>query len=474
MFALTALKIWFPVLFLAIVGIGARFSASNPAYTAAELDHHLRISEAKFVITENVHLPVVYEAARKNDIAHSHIFLRRDEDEDENENHISLQKLLVRPFAKHASCSVMFGFDNEQMSKYTIAVLCSTSGTTGLPKVAAKSHHSLVTESEAIEDSVMKPYQVRRLLTVPFFHGFGFPLAVLSVLRFGHTTYVMRQFEQSQFLGAIDRYNITETAMPPPLIVRFLGMPKEDCSALRSLKLVWTGGAPLKADTQDAALGIFGHKARIVQVWGMTEAGWFTTFQYPERDSSGSVGRLLATYDAKVIDEHGNKVTGSEQKGEILVRGPMNMLGYHNDPESTDSTITEDGWLRTGDLGTITEDGKIYIVDRLKDLIKLRAWQVSPAELESRLLAHDDILDAAVIGIPFPEEATELPRAYIVRRADSSPQKDEIKDFMMRSLAKHKVRECQIRFCDSIPKSATGKILKKVLREAAAKEGKAC
>ena len=164
------------------------------------------------------------------------------------------------------------------------------------------------------------PSKVRRLLCVPFLHGFGAPLAVISALRSGHTTYVMRRFEEVQFLGSIERFSITETAMPPPLLIKFMAMPAEKLSMLKNLHLIWSGvgaltlkqndkadvpqGAPMAAETQNDAVTMFAAGARICQVWGMTEGGWMTTFHYPEADYTGSVGRLIATYEAKYMVHH--------------------------------------------------------------------------------------------------------------------------------------------------------------------------
>lgn len=199
---------------------------------------------------------------------------------------------------KHAS-KKWTSFDNEDEAKNTIATLNSTSGTTGFPKLAARSHYSLVMDSIAVADKRDKPYEVKRLLCTPFFHAFTSPLAIIDALRNGHPTFVMSRFDQAKFLHAVQHFKITETAMPPPMMIKFLAMDMESRRALRNLQLVWSGGAPMAAETQARAVAMFGIGARICQVWGMTEGGWFTTFQYPAADTTGSVGCLLATYEAK-------------------------------------------------------------------------------------------------------------------------------------------------------------------------------
>ncbi|GAB7351065.1 hypothetical protein MBLNU459_g1543t2 [Dothideomycetes sp. NU459] len=334
--------------------------------------------------------------------------------------------------------------------------------------MAVRSHLSWVVENQAIEERAKKSYTVRRLLTAPFFHAFAAPLALVSALRSGHTTYVLHRYNQDDFLSAIKNLKITETAMPPPLIVRFLALPAEPLKMLSSVQLVWSGGAPLAKEIQNEALRMFAPKARICQVYGMTEGGWMTTFLYPESDREGSVGRLIGSYEAKIVDDDGQQI--EDAPGEILIRGPINMREYLNNEAATRDVFDSNQWLRTGDVGYFDMDGKLYVSDRKKELIKVRGWQVAPGELEGCLLKHEDIVDAAVIGIPRPLEASEVPRAYLVRKEGSTVSAKEIVQFLLQYLSKYKVGECEVQFCDSIPKSSTGKILRKILREQSERE----
>ncbi|GAB7340312.1 hypothetical protein MBLNU457_6766t2 [Dothideomycetes sp. NU457] len=465
--------IWFPVMFLAILGAGATFTAANPAYTVQELSHHIKASETAWIITEPSLLFQAHDAARHETL--SSVPLTQ---------HTTVQELMASartqvgtaPSAALSLTSLpnvrakpsrdsMTHTESWYSRSHTIATLNSTSGTTGMPKMAARSHHSLIAEAESIEDSTRKPYEVRRLLTIPFFHAFGAPLALINALRFGHTTYVMRKFDQAQYLAAMQRFNITETAMPPPLLLRFQEMPEIERAMLKSIRQVWCGGAPISAEAQNKALGMFAPEARIVQVWGMTETGWLTTFKYPESDTTGSVGRFLPTFQAKIVDEHGRELTQPDQVGELLVKGASNMIGYYNNPEATAQIFDYEGWLRTGDLGRIASNGKVYIIDRLKELIKVRGWQVAPAEIEGRLLEHPSIVDAAVIGVPAPEKGTEIPRAYVVIREGHTVNRAQLMDHLRQSLAKYKVNDCEIFRCYNIPKSPSGKILRKTIRK---------
>lgn len=198
----------------------------------------------------------------------------------------------------------------------------------------------------------------------------------------------MRRYQHRDFLHTVSRHQITETALVPPVILKYLTCPEDEQKHLKSLKLVWCGGAPLDRDSQAAAEALFAGDARIVQVYGMTECGWICTFLYPEHDDSGSVGRLLPGFQAALLDDDDNPIHDGETRGELCVKGPMMMKAYLDNPKATKLSFTSDGWFRTGDVATV-KDGKVYIVDRKKELIKVRGWQVAPAELEVSIPVDD-------------------------------------------------------------------------------------
>ncbi|KAL9126957.1 MAG: hypothetical protein Q9217_004080 [Psora testacea] len=228
-----------------------------------------------------------------------------------------------------------------------------------------------------------------------------------------------------------------------------------------------TTGLPKAAAVLDAAMQnrmceCLHYEGILAQVWGLSEAGgWITTFQYPEKDLDGSVGRLLPTIMAKIVDESGHDLEDDGAQGEILIRTPSVMTAYVDQVEATERTIV-DGWLQTGDIG-YQKAGKCYIVDRAKEIIKVRGWQVSPTGLERCLLTHPAIADAVVIGVDLNDGRGELPRAYIVMKqiptADAVTDQDILAHMKVR-LAQFKALRggiCRVR---SIPKSLSGKILK--------------
>ncbi|KAF2231307.1 acetyl-CoA synthetase-like protein [Viridothelium virens] len=466
----------YPLLFLGVLGAGCRFTGSNPAYTVAELTHHLRTSKASVIITEKAHETVARQAATECGISPFNVVVLDTGTRVLNGERRERTKHRFSGYLPWSSTSVFWRTLDEETAKITPAILCSTSGTTGFPKMAVRTHHALIAEHQALADSAPKDYEVRRLLPSPFFHAFTSPLALIDALKSGAKTYIMRRFDMDAFLTAVATHSITEATLPPPVLVRLHSMPEERRAALKQMRLIWTGGAPLGAEAQNEMVKMFHPKARIVQVWGMTEGGWFTTFPYPECDDTGSVGRFIPGLEGKVIGEDG-KEAARGQRGEIAVRGPGIMTGYLGNEGATAEIFDADGFMRTGDVGSISEDGKVYILDRKKELIKVRGWQVAPQELETRLLAHEHIVDAAVIGIPLPEEASEMPCAYVVcthpwatHPAKIHEMQKEIKMYLLKYLAKYKVGDCQIRFVEAIPKNPTGKILKKVLRKLAEDE----
>lgn len=288
----------YPVVFLAIIMAGGRFSGANPSYTAGELRHHIEVSETKFIISDLASLSAVSEASQGLVDAINIIIWDESETGAGSGRHHSLVAMMAGlPFSPLSG--PLLSFNDETPAKNTVAALMSTSGTTGLPKMAARSHSSWVTENLALQDKVAKPYEVVRLLFTPFFHGFTAPLALVDALRSGHTTYIMPRFHLKSCLECIERYKITELAAPPPVLLSLMQLAEHDRKALRSVRLIWSGGAPMSATIQNAALAMFHPEARIVQVYGMTEGGWMTTFKHPERDLSGSVGRLLPSCRAK-------------------------------------------------------------------------------------------------------------------------------------------------------------------------------
>ncbi|KAK5162924.1 uncharacterized protein LTR77_011085 [Saxophila tyrrhenica] len=471
----------YPVLMLSIWANGGMWTGSNIAYTEHELRHHLLMSGTCRIITMPEQLPTVAAAVldvwpEVEVIIFSDILRKQATPEERVEGFRSLHDI-QRPFDDTNELAVASDLEGY------IAALQSTSGTAGLPKVSIRTHKSLMLESMAIEDRAIakpyeegaeQPYEIRRLFCTPIFHAFSTPLMAINSIRYGHTTYIMRRFDDT-FAQKVFDFQITETAAAPPMLMK-LCEQNESHHLLQSLRKVWSGGAPLSQDLRSRFLGIFANPLRIVQVWGMTEGGWFTTFQRCEDDSTGSVGRPLKGVEIKVDrSKDGLQLRGDKKTGELLVRSEQLMVGYLRDESATSDAFDGD-WLRTGDVGYI-EDGKVFLVDRAKDLIKVNGWQVSSAEIEGVLLEHEAVKDVAAVSAG--SGVDEHPLVVIVPRFLPSPENmglalsimPSLEDLLRTRLARYKVAKIEFGFVESIPRNSSGKILRQELKSWAEEQG---
>ncbi|EPS43092.1 hypothetical protein H072_2901 [Dactylellina haptotyla CBS 200.50] len=453
--------IMYPVIFLAIIGVGARFVGTNPGYTVFELDHHLRISHAKYVIAQPSLMANMKQAAEQAGIHRDNIIALDTEGQTLSleDGFRSYKELLEHEEEDWIS------FNDEKTAKETIMGLFASSGTTGMPKVISISHYAWVSGSVLLRDVLERPYEVKRLMCLPSFHGFAAPLTIGVPLRMGQTTFILRRFELDSFCNAAADHQINETAVAPPCLQAFLKSPPEMQNKLKTIKRVWCGGAPMNVKLQTEARDCFDSDAEIVNIWGMTEIGITVAMKYGETDRTGAASKLLANTEARIIDELGINVTHTGEQGEIQIRTPQSSLGYLGDEKATNETFIAGGWVRTGDVAYF-RDGKLYILDRKKEMIKVRGWQVAPAELEAVLVSHPGIKDAAVIGIntKSDDEEYEVPRAYVVRMEGGNITEDEVKGHILSKLSKYKALEGGVYFVEAIPKSAAGKILKKIIR----------
>ena len=342
-----------------------------------------------------------------------------------------------------------------------IAVMPWSSGTSGRPKAVILTHQCMVAQLHqflAVQHHVPGDSAVAVL---PFFHIYGLTLILLSNLWNGGRLVVMARFELEPFLATLAKYRIVLAPVVPPILIALTKHPLVDQYDLSSLKYVMSGAAPLGGDVEVACGQRL--KCLVIQGYGMTELSGASHLNPLEESAvrHGSVGFLVPSLEARIVDP----ATGQDQdiggRGEVLLRGPNVMTGYLNRPAETAATLDQDRWLHTGDIGYVDADGYYYIVDRLKELIKYKAHQVAPADLEAVLLTHPAIADAAVIPSPDPE-AGEVPKAFVVLKAPLTP--DEIMAYVASKVSPlDKVRLVEI--VESIPKSPSGKILRRILVE---------
>lgn len=461
----------YPLLVLGILASRCRWTGTNTVYTSHELAHHFRASHTRYVVVDNEQLDTVKTAVGASDpsieiilftdiLATTKVETQSDSAGAAGSMHTVADLMQTPDPARLRECL-------SRIDENDSAALMSTSGTTGLPKMAARTHRAMMLETAAIQDdNASKPYPIRRLMSTPIFHAFTTPEVVFNPLRLGYPTYIMKRFD-STFAQKIHDLHITETAAAPPALKRLADTPA-DHHLLHSLRQVFCGGAPLASAERTRFLDLFpaGAAPRIVQVWGMTEGGWFTTFRSPEDDATGSVGRAIPGYRIRVrptgtLALENCNANDTAPVGELLIQGPQLMSHYFANPAATSATLDADGWLATGDLGHIAPDGRVYVRDRIKDLIKVHAFQVAPAELEQALLQCPLVADAGVCAAGSGNE--EHPALFVVPR-DERVGAEEVKAWLAGWLASYKVKYAEVIVVEGIPKSATGKVLRKELR----------
>jgi acyl-CoA synthetase (AMP-forming)/AMP-acid ligase II len=296
---------------------------------------------------------------------------------------------------------------------------------------------------------------------LPFFHIYGMQLMMNAGLRVGATVVTMPRFDLEQFLALTQEHRVTRLWTVPPMVLALARHPLVDDYELTSVRSVLSGAAPLGpelAAEAGARIGI-----PVVQGYGMTELSPVSHAPFWDDPRPGTVGMLVAGCEARVVDPETGDDLGVGDDGELWIRGPNVMKGYLNNPAATAATIDGDGWLHTGDIGHVDADGYWFIVDRVKELIKVKGFQVPPAELEALLITHPAVADVAVIGIP-DEEAGERPKAFVVLAPGADASEQDIEEFVAEHVAHYK-RLAEVAFVDAIPKSPSGKILRRLLRD---------
>src|SRR5947207_2512578 len=336
-----------------------------------------------------------------------------------------------------------------------------SSGTTGLPKGVMLTHYNLVANMCQMDGLDYFHRDDTLLCVLPLFHIYGLVVVLNMGLHLGATIVTMPRFDLEQFLGLIQKYRVTLSHIVPPIVLKLAKDPSVEKYDLSSLKMIFSGAAPLGPELSHECMQRIGCGIR--QGYGMTETSPVTHSSPadPTKVKLGSVGPPAPNTECKLVDPATGEECGPNEEGEVCVRGPQNMKGYLNNPEATARTVDADGWLHTGDIGYADEDGHFFIVDRVKELIKYKGFQVAPAELEAVLLTHPAVADCAVIPCR-DDEAGEVPKAFVVLKGEATA--DDIMDFVAERVAPHKKIRA-LEFIEQIPKSLSGKILRRVLVE---------
>jgi acyl-CoA synthetase (AMP-forming)/AMP-acid ligase II len=338
------------------------------------------------------------------------------------------------------------------------ALLPYSSGTTGLPKGVVLTHANVATAVRQVQTGLRLSERDTLVAVAPFAHVMGFIVNLAVGLAAGATLVTMPRFGLERYLALTARHRATVLIAAPPLVAALAGHPAVERHDLSAVELIVSGGAPLGAAVQRAVAARFPHAA-VGQGWGLTETTAGATMPDRTRGTApGSVGRLMPNTELRVVERSDDEARAG---GELWVRGPQVMTGYLGRPEATAEILDRDGWLHTGDLGHVDADGNVFVVDRLKELIKVSGYQVAPAELEALLVSHPAITDAAVIRRR-DERHGEVPVALVV--ATGPIDEAELIAWAAERSAPYK-RLHAVRFADAIPRTPSGKILRRVLVE---------
>jgi acyl-CoA synthetase (AMP-forming)/AMP-acid ligase II len=343
-----------------------------------------------------------------------------------------------------------------------LAVLPYSSGTTGLMKGVMLTHRNLVANIEQAWSSMPIADDDVLVGLLPFFHIYGQTVVLNLGLAKGATIVTMQRFDCAELIRIIEQYGVTWLHVAPPVILQMATTADVDGHEFSTIKLVISGAAPLDEDLAGRAEERIGVPIR--QGYGMTElspVSHKSRLARIEETPPGSVGALIPNTEARLVDPETGEDAPEGEEGEIWIRGPQVMKGYLNNAAATDETLVQDGWLRTGDIARVDENGFFFIVDRLKELIKYKGYQVPPAELEAVLVSHPKVKDAGVIGVP-NADGEEVPKACVV--CDDGLDPEELIAYVADRVAPYK-RVREVEFVEEVPKSASGKILRRVLRE---------
>jgi acyl-CoA synthetase (AMP-forming)/AMP-acid ligase II len=429
---------------LGAMAVGGMVTGANPAYTERELSQQLTDSGAQVLVTIPPLVPAALSAAASSGVREVIVL-------GEAEGATPILELI----GEKADAP------DVEPDPDAVALLPYSSGTTGLPKGVMLTHSNLVASVRQLRRMLRVTERDTTLAVVPFFHIMGFMVNLGLPLASGAAVVTMPRFDLEQFHTLIQRHRATFLAVPPPIMAALAHHPMVDDYDLSSLELIISGGAPLGGDLQRAVAARIPNAA-VGQGWGMTETTVGATG--PDRELGtvpGSDGRVMPSTELRVVDPQTGRDLGADERGELWVRGPQVMLGYLNRPDATADTVGSDGWLRTGDLGYVDQDGNVFIVDRLKELIKVSAYQVAPAELEALLVTHPAVADAAVISRPDTSHG-EIPVAVVVCRGEVDDE--DLMAWVAERVAPHK-RIRAVRFVDAIPMTPSGKVLRRILVE---------
>lgn len=437
------------VAFYATALVSATFQPVNPQYTKDDIKKVVKECNTTFLMTVPELLPKVTEALKGNHKIKVIVF-------GEVTGHVTFQSLIDSSDGRYITPPVD--------AKKDVVALMSSSGTTGFPKPVMLTHYAIIANTLQQRSVGLNTADDSFIVFLPLFHAYGLYLVSLYGHFLGAKVVILSKFQPDEYMQLIQEYKPKTLQVVPPVMVMFSKYPRVSEYDLSSVTLVICGAAPLSQEIEDVVKTKLKLQC-IFQGYGMTEIG-VTHLNGKNDYRHKSVGKLLPLVSMKIVDVDTGRTLGVNEEGEIWVKGPQVCLGYLNLPEQTRNLLTEDGWVKTGDIGMEDEDGYLYVVDRLKELIKYKGLQVAPATLEDILLTHDAIADAGVVGVP-DVEAGELPRAYVVKKAGRQLTENDVIRYVNSKVSPHMKLRGGVEFLSEIPRTLSGKILRKTLREKA-------
>ncbi|KAF2703116.1 acetyl-CoA synthetase-like protein [Pleomassaria siparia CBS 279.74] len=455
--------VWYPIAMFAGLRVGAKISGASPAYNVEEMTFALKTADAKFLMTTPGSMDVAAASAKAAGLPQSNVFLL----EGELPGYTTVAELIKVGKSFGASGQApAFKTPKGKKNKDVCGFLSFSSGTTGLPKAVMISHQNVI--AQCLQVQQITPDEQKKIMAVlPLFHITGLVHQMHLPVLLNAEVIMLPQFTMEKMLDVIVEYQLGELLLVPPILIRLVRDPIVDKYDLRHVTRFSSGAAPLSEEIIQQLKTKFPNTG-FKQGYGMTESCSCITAHPPEKFDykyAHSGGAIVASTEVKIIKDDGTEADVGGV-GEVLARGPQVVMGYLNNEKATKDTFDSDGWLHTGDQGAIDHEGMIHITDRIKELIKVKGIGVAPAELEDLLLGHEKVEDVAILGIQ-DDYSGELPKAYVVLKAgvsvDSKVGKELIA-FVKEKKVRYKwVKE--IEFCDEIPKSGSGKILRRVLRD---------
>ncbi|KAL3526159.1 hypothetical protein ACH5RR_014531 [Cinchona calisaya] len=450
-FVLASTSTHIPVLYFALLSLRIVISPANPLSNQSEISRQINLSKPTVAFATSA------TSHKLPDLKHGTILIDTPE----------FESMMTNP-SRELGPTV-----EANVNQSDVAAILYSSGTTGQVKGVMLTHRNLIAVVAGYyTQGPQRSSPAVILYTVPYFHVFGFFYSLKSVALNETVVLLPGRFDLRNMLKAVEEFRVTHIAAAPPVVVAMAkGDVRNNEYDLSCLEAVGSGGAPLG----EKVIKAFKHKfPRVIlsQGYGLTETtgAAFRVVGAEESLRLGSVGRLVGNCEAKIVDPETGVALPPGKQGELWMKGPITMKGYVDNPKATSEAFDLDGWVKTGDLCYFDSDGFLFVVDRLKELIKYKGYQVPPAELEHLLQCHPDIAEAAVI--PYPdEEAGQVPMAFVVKQPQSSLDEAQVIEYIAKQVAPYK-KIRRVSFVSFIPKSAAGKILRKELRKIALPESK--